>query len=350
MKTNIKLNLKNVFRIILKSMIKLIFKVNLKGVENIDKIQKGGFIIANHVSLLDSFIIAAFFPHTVRFVMHKKVYNIWYLSWFFRLLKMIPIGDNNNKTDLFIFEENCKKAIEKGEYVCIFPEGQITRNGQLGTFKKGIEHLIKSTETRVIPIHLDNFIGTPLSFKIGTSETYSFSFTNWRKNVFVNFGEPIEEQLSSFQLRQKVKELEVDNFALRCKNKLSLSFDSTFEMLEESLKSILPIKEFETVIERLKLIYQRIINRFELLIIETPNYSVKDISGKTYTIIGSKINTLGKPILGVTIKAVNDLGKDLEANQYGKLYIKSAILNVNDWVETNFYGSIDEDGFVKIGL
>jgi 1-acyl-sn-glycerol-3-phosphate acyltransferase len=350
MKTKITFNLKNALKLVLKTIIKFIFKININGIENIDKNNKGGFIIANHVSLLDSLIIAAFFPHTVRFVMHKKVYNVWYLSWFFKSLKMIPVGDNNNKTDLFLFEERCKEAIKKGEYVCIFPEGQITRNGQIGAFKKGIEHLIKSIGTRVIPIHLDNFIGTPLSFKIGTSETYSFSFTNWRINVFINFGEPIEDKLSSFQLRQKVKELEVENFALRCKNKLNTSLDSTYEMLEESLQSILSTNEFKITINRLKLIYQRIVNRFELLIIETPNYDVKDISGKTYTIIGSKINTLGKPILGVAIKSVNDFGKDLEANQYGRLYIKSAMLNVNHWVETNFYGSIDEDGFVKIGL
>ncbi len=350
MKTKIKSSLRKTLKMVLKTFVGLIFKVHLKGLEKLKENKKGGFIVSNHVSMLDAIIIATFFPHTVRFVMHKKVYNSWYFSWFFKILKMIPIGDNNNKTDLSLFEETCKKAIEKGEYVCIFPEGQITRNGQLGGFKKGIEHLVKSIDSTVIPVHLDNFIGTPLSFKIGTSKTYSFSFSNWRKNVFINFGEPLEEKLSSFQLRQKVKELEVDNFAIRCTNILNISKDAHFEMLVESLKSMLPINEFELAVQRLKLIYQRIVNRLELLIVETQNYKVTDISGKTYTILGSKINTLGKPIVGVAIKTVNDFGKELEVNQFGRLYIKSVIINANHWVDTNFYGSIDEDGFVKIGL
>jgi len=60
--------------------------------------------------------------------------------------------------------EGSFKAIEKelkeGEMVCIFPEGKLTRNGEMNKFRPGIERIIKQTPCPVIPIGLDGLWGS----------------------------------------------------------------------------------------------------------------------------------------------------------------------------------------------
>ena len=47
------------------------------------------------------------------------------------------------------------RALDDGELVCIFPEGQITRTGMIQPFQRGLERIVKGRTVPIIPVHLD---------------------------------------------------------------------------------------------------------------------------------------------------------------------------------------------------
>ena len=79
---------------------------------------------------------------------------------------VIPIAGKNE--DLAIFNRSfdlISDALRAGELVCIFPEGAITKDGNLQTFKKGIEHILARDAVPVIPMVLGGLWGSMFSHK-----------------------------------------------------------------------------------------------------------------------------------------------------------------------------------------
>jgi len=58
-------------------------------------------------------------------------------------------------------------ALKSGEVVCIFPEGQMTRIGQMLPFRRGMERIIKGVDVPIIPVNLDGVWGSIFSFAGG---------------------------------------------------------------------------------------------------------------------------------------------------------------------------------------
>jgi acyl-[acyl-carrier-protein]-phospholipid O-acyltransferase / long-chain-fatty-acid--[acyl-carrier-protein] ligase len=208
---------------ILKLFVNIIFKVEVKGLENIPQ-DKGALIIANHVSFLDNLILATSIKRNIGFVMTASVYRHPMLNWLLKRLPMVPIETGKTQDYLETFNADCQKKINQGNLVCIFAEGQISRNGHLLAFKKGFEHVAKglNPDIEIIPIHLDGLIGTPLSYDNINKKTNKFKFKNLFKTVTLTVGSPLPKESTAFELRQKMKELEVQNFSDRISNSTTL--------------------------------------------------------------------------------------------------------------------------------
>lgn len=129
-----------------------IYKVSHKGLDNIPE-QGACVLVSNHVSYFDALLIGGAIKRPIRFVMYYKIFNISVLNFIFRTANAIPIaGFKENKE---IFEKafiKIAKALEKGDLVCIFPEGKLTTDGTIDVFKSGIEKIIKKNPVPVIPI------------------------------------------------------------------------------------------------------------------------------------------------------------------------------------------------------
>ena len=57
--------------------------------------------------------------------------------------------------------------LRAGEVVCIYPEGKITRTGELNPFKAGIERILRETPVPVVPMAVDGLWGSIFSRKDG---------------------------------------------------------------------------------------------------------------------------------------------------------------------------------------
>jgi 1-acyl-sn-glycerol-3-phosphate acyltransferase len=131
--------------------------------------ERGGLVlVANHVSYIDALFIAASVRRPIRFVMNSRIYGLPVMRRFFALMGAIPIAPRREdpETTERAFEA-IAEALERGEAVCIFPEGHLTFDGEVDTFRKGIETIIERTPVPVVPMALRGLWGSVFSRKDG---------------------------------------------------------------------------------------------------------------------------------------------------------------------------------------
>lgn len=319
-------------RFVLWIVSKLLFKLRINGAQHIPQ-KSGGILIANHVSLLDAILIIAAAPRNVRFVMDEKIYHKPVIGRLFKKFNMIPVASGNTPKKLHDFTQRCIQEIHNGHLICLFPEGVLSRNGQLQSFKKGIEHFSKIPEIPIIPLHMDNLVGSPLSQKIGTNKRYGFNWRTLRKKIFISVDAPVYEYATAFQFRQKIKELEVLNFSRRAEGL------SRIKAIHEAKKQL--FKKDQSFFNDGSVTIHN-------LVINTPDYEVKECTGKPLLLQGTKPNSIGRPITGVSVKAVSKEGNDLKCNATGYLWLKHSFSDDLSWQDTGLMGSMDESGFITL--
>lgn len=141
-------------------MTRLIYRAKVKGLENVPH-DGPALLICNHVSFIDWMIIAALIDRPVRFVMHYEFIKMPLMGWFFRGGKVIPIA--GAKEDPKMLEDALIKIqaeLKEGELVCVFPEGAITKDGNLNQFRPGVEKMAREANVPVVPMALKGLWGT----------------------------------------------------------------------------------------------------------------------------------------------------------------------------------------------
>ncbi|MBX8489946.1 MFS transporter [Pseudomonas lijiangensis] len=134
---------------------------------NLDLIPEEGpaLLVCNHVSFVDALLIGGAVRRPIRFVMYYKIYRLPVLNFIFRTAGTIPIAGRNE--DLEIYEQAFKRIaryLAEGELVCIFPEGKLTRDGEISGFKSGMSRVIEETPVPVIPLALQGLWGSFFSY------------------------------------------------------------------------------------------------------------------------------------------------------------------------------------------
>lgn len=123
-------------------------------------------LVCNHVSFVDWLVLAAAIKRPVRFVMYYKFAGIPLLKYLMKHAGVIPIAGKSENGE--IFEQAFSKISEclsQGELVCIFPEGALTKNGEIQEFKKGIEHILAKNPVPVVPMGLNGLWGSIFSHR-----------------------------------------------------------------------------------------------------------------------------------------------------------------------------------------
>jgi acyl-[acyl-carrier-protein]-phospholipid O-acyltransferase/long-chain-fatty-acid--[acyl-carrier-protein] ligase len=145
-------------------------------------------------------------------MLHREYYDLKGLSWFFRLMHSIPVSATNRR-DIVQSLKHARNELDKGQVVCIFAEGAISRTGRLLPFKRGFEKIVEGTNIPIIPVHLDQLWGSIFSFKDGRF------FWKWPKQlsypVTVSFGTPLPSSSTVFEVRSAIAELEGNAFEHR---------------------------------------------------------------------------------------------------------------------------------------
>jgi len=143
-------------------LVRVLYRMRPHGIEQHVPDEGAALIVCNHVSYMDALILSASVPRPIRFVMYYKIFRIPVMSWIFRTAKAIPIAGAREDPELMrkAFDE-IDAALAEGELVGIFPEGALTKDGQIAPFKSGVEHILERAAARgqavpVVPMALRN--------------------------------------------------------------------------------------------------------------------------------------------------------------------------------------------------
>jgi 1-acyl-sn-glycerol-3-phosphate acyltransferase len=136
-------------------MVRFLYRLRPHGIEANVPDEGAALIVCNHVSYMDALILSATIPRPVRFVMYYRIFNIPVMRWIFRTAKAIPIaGARENPALMQAAFDEVDKALAEGELVCIFPEGALTRDGEMAAFKSGVEKILERRPVPVVPMAL----------------------------------------------------------------------------------------------------------------------------------------------------------------------------------------------------
>ena len=179
------------------------YRIEVLGFENLPA-QGGVLMLGNHISWLDWAMLQIACPRPIRFVMYRAIYQRWYLKGFLDLFGVIPIAGAQSKEAL----QQINTLLKAGEVVCLFPEGAISRNGQLGEFKRGYERTVEGVEGVILPFYLRGLWGS--RFSRSSLRLQEIRNTRLRGEVILAFGKPLPLETPAPVLKQRVFDLSID--------------------------------------------------------------------------------------------------------------------------------------------
>jgi acyl-[acyl-carrier-protein]-phospholipid O-acyltransferase/long-chain-fatty-acid--[acyl-carrier-protein] ligase len=189
-----------------------IYRLDLNG-QQVIPARGGALLTPNHTSWVDAVLLIAATDRPIRFIMFKGVYDNPVIKPFAKMLKIIPIASDQGPREMIHSLRAASEALREGEVVCIFPEGEITRIGQMLPFRRGFERIIKGIDVPIIPVNIDGIWGSIFSFSGGRF------LWKWPRTipypVRITFGKPLPSTATAPEVRQAVQELSVDAFQRR---------------------------------------------------------------------------------------------------------------------------------------
>ena len=162
---------------------RIVYRFKVRGDEHIPT--EGPAIIAcNHVSFVDAVLLMAASPRPIRFVMDHRIFRMPVLGWLFKLGKAIPVASQKEDPVAYAAAfDAADKVLADGDLLGIFPEGAITRDGQLQPFKGGIMKILERRPVPVVPVALQNLWGSFFSRVEGAAMAKPF-----RRGLFSRVG------------------------------------------------------------------------------------------------------------------------------------------------------------------
>lgn len=139
-----------VIRGIFRTLLKLLFRLENDGFEQLKGVKGPVVYVANHVSYIDGIILAASLPGTPVFAVHTHVANKWWARPFLALVDFRALDPTNPLALKTLISE-----VKKGRSVVIFPEGRITETGTLMKVYEGPGMIAEKGGVPLVPLRID---------------------------------------------------------------------------------------------------------------------------------------------------------------------------------------------------
>lgn len=196
-------------RFVLLGMAHTFYRVRVVGRENLPS-RGAALLVPNHVSFADALFVMTATDRPIRFLVYADYFNRPFMGWVLRSMRAIPISATGGPRMILQAFREAGKALDAGEIVCVFPEGQVTRTGLMTPFQRGLKRIVKGRTTPVIPMQLDRVgrsIFAPISHR-RIPERIPFPVT-------VSLGAPLPATASLFEIRQAIRDLDNEAWTLR---------------------------------------------------------------------------------------------------------------------------------------
>lgn len=141
-----------------RSILKTLYRVEVKGLENYHNAGQRVVIIANHTSFIDAILLAAYLPEKLTFAVNTYTAQKWWIKLFLRLVDTHPVDPTNPMAlkSVIDFVRQDKKCV-------IFPEGRLTTTGALMKIYEGPGLIADKARAKLLPIRIQGAQYTPFS-------------------------------------------------------------------------------------------------------------------------------------------------------------------------------------------
>ncbi len=150
------------FKSVIRLVLRVLYRVDVHGIENMPQPGERAVVVVNHVSFLDGLLLGAFLPGKPTFAINTLIAKSLMVRPFLKLFRAFPVDPTNPMA-----AKAMVKAVREGRTLVIFPEGRITRTGALMKVFDGPGMVADKADAPIIPVRLDGPQYSPFSYMKG---------------------------------------------------------------------------------------------------------------------------------------------------------------------------------------
>ncbi|SFG25732.1 acyl-[acyl-carrier-protein]-phospholipid O-acyltransferase / long-chain-fatty-acid--[acyl-carrier-protein] ligase [Novosphingobium sp. CF614] len=157
------------FKAVVRAVLKVLYRVEVSGIENMPRPGEPAVVVVNHLSFLDGALLGAFLPGKPTFAINTQIARNMWLKPFLKLFDAFPVDPTNPMA-----AKAMVKAVREGRTLVIFPEGRITVTGALMKVFDGPGMVADKAHAPIVPVRLDGPQYSPFSRLKGKVRTRLF--------------------------------------------------------------------------------------------------------------------------------------------------------------------------------
>jgi acyl-[acyl-carrier-protein]-phospholipid O-acyltransferase / long-chain-fatty-acid--[acyl-carrier-protein] ligase len=135
-----------------------LFRMEVKGIDNLNTAEANRIIALNHVSFLDAGLALSLLNNKPVFAIDVGIAQLWWVRPFVRLTNAMQLDPLKPMAVRSLIE-----AVKAGNPLIIFPEGRITVTGSLMKVYDGAALIADKSNAEIVPVRIEGLEQTPFS-------------------------------------------------------------------------------------------------------------------------------------------------------------------------------------------
>ena len=146
-------------KFLLRLLLRLLYKIDVSGLEHYNSAGNRVLIVANHTSLLDGLILYAWLPETPTFAINTQIADERRFRFFLKFVELYRMDPTNP-----LSVKSMIKYIKEDRKAVIFPEGRITTTGTLMKIYDGPGMIADKSGAAILPVAISGAQHSPFSY------------------------------------------------------------------------------------------------------------------------------------------------------------------------------------------
>ncbi len=148
----------NAFMDAISILFRAVFRMEVRGLDNVARAGPNCIIALNHVSFLDAALALSLLDRDPVFAIDHGIAQRWWVRPFLSFTRAMPLDPTRPMATRTLIQ-----AVRSGETLVIFPEGRLTVTGSLMKVYDGAALIADKAEVMVVPVKIDGLEATPFT-------------------------------------------------------------------------------------------------------------------------------------------------------------------------------------------
>jgi 1-acyl-sn-glycerol-3-phosphate acyltransferase len=110
--------------------------------------------VSNHVNVFDAFVVYSAVPQFTRGLHLEAHFRVPFYGWLMKRFENVGVPAERSPAAVRAMVERCRRALEGGTSLVMFPEGHRTRTGRVGSFHLGTFRMAKEFRVPLVPMSI----------------------------------------------------------------------------------------------------------------------------------------------------------------------------------------------------